>query len=310
MIIKRIIKYIRFSIDSSRYYRKQDIEYTILQLSHRLEKGLTKSNKKEEWGLEKSQILLSLLINLADSNNENSLKDNFYFQVGSSVLDKYLSFRLLEKNDDTLVKMSEKLHEINKEINQDYGGTVKYTPIKYDELAPFINVLNNRHSVRDFSKTKPNVEEIKKAIFLANRCPSACNRQAYRVHLITKSQRSELNGVSAYDAPYFLIITSLCSAYAKNEIEDGTVSASIFAGYLELTLNYYGINTCVIKKEIFNRDLFNDSLRKKFNFKHDEKVILEIAIGIIDCSIDVPISRRKNVELLFVNHEGEECINE
>ena len=43
------------------------------------------------------------------------------------------------------------------------------------------NLFNTRHSIRQFGEDKVKIEDIKKAIELAQRAPSACNRQAVRV---------------------------------------------------------------------------------------------------------------------------------
>lgn len=304
MFLKLFLKNLKFTFVLNKLYKHQSAKYEILQLSHRLEKGLTLEKKKNAWGLEKANRLITLLEKESATNDPDCI---FFLNVGRCVLSKWLEEKKADKQfDDETQFIASRLYTLdNQTLNDQFGGTILLKKRSFDEAIPFKSILTSRHSVRLFSSTQPDLGLILKAVELANRCPSACNRQAFLVHIINLQQRNNIE-TQTYNAPYFLIVTGLCSAYSKNEIGDAVVSASIYAAYLSLTLNYYGLDACVIKKDIFNDASFNKKARRMLKLKDDEQIVLELAVGFVNDNTKVPVSKRKPLKLLYVNHiEGD-----
>lgn len=268
----------------------------ILQTAHRLEKGLCIANPKPMWGWEKARALaLALSVESEDS---------FAQETGLAVLHAYLKGKGLSGDDDKkmLATFENEFSSIlTQQYHSEYGGSI--TLHKDDlmcDVSKVEKLFNSRHSIRDFSDTEVPLEKIYKAIEMANRCPSACNRQPSHVWLISQAiwnaHTNDMNQV--YNAKYHLLITASRHAFGLDEINDWVVSASIFAGYLSLSLTAMGIGSCVIKKGLLNDNAYK-KLKDHCGISDDEKIILEIAIGNYKDTFNVPVSNRKTIKQLF-----------
>lgn len=252
----------------------QHPQYDILQLSHRLEKGLLVEKPKPLWGWEKAERLASLL---------KSNKDEFSNQTGRGVLKAYMEAK---KNSDNpqdrekAVIFARKYPEIEKaEI---LGGVIPLTKedVFVSQKEAIEHFFNNRHSCRDFQAKLVSKEDIKAAIALAIKSPSACNRQVTNCYVY---QSKELQTI---------ILTTSIRAYHVSEFNDWFVSPSIFAGYLSLTLHLYGIGSCIYRKQLYGHHEYNETMRKKCNIPKDEMIILELRFGYYKDKFKVPVSNR------------------
>ncbi len=269
----------------------QKIDAKILQMSHRLEKGLTISSPRALWGWDKAYTLLSLV-----EKTDNS----FSKETGLSVLKAFIQHKLNSSNLDDKTKsivFKERLscYSVD-DLNQ--GGAISITKddvvnIDYDAAQ---KIFNSRHSVRDYDGTPVDVEKIMEAIKLANRCPSACNRQPYKVYVVDDEKWKQVrnDGNQVYGADKHLVITADISSYNLDEYNDWIVSASIFAGYLSLALTVVGIGSCVIRKSmVYNKTI--EKLKEGLCIPQNEKIIIEIAVGNYKDRFKIAYSNRKNL---------------
>lgn len=279
----------------SHLYKGQTKDDYILQTAHRLEKGLCIANPKPMWGWDKAKVLANAL---------TTTKDGFAKETGLAVLHAYLDEKAMEGSDDKkmLDTFLNKYHDLlGYDYNKDRGGSLL---LHKEDLMCDVSQVEKcfycRHSVRDFDDTEVSLEKIYKAVDLANRCPSACNRQPTHVYVISQdvwnNNTNDMNQV--YNAKQHLLITASRRAFSMDEIDDWVVSPSIFAGYLTLSLTAMGIGSCVIKKGLLN-DKAYIKLKSHCGISEDEKIILEIAIGNYKDTFRVPISNRKQVEQML-----------
>lgn len=156
-------------------------------------------------------------------------------------------------------------------------------------------VFENRHSVREFSGEPIDKTLLLDAIELANRCPSACNRQSTKVYVLDTELRKTLTpkGYDVYNADKYLIITGSKKAYDISEAYDWIANAGIFAGFLTLSLNAAGIGNCINRMVLFGDALYNKNLHSKCGIPDDEQIIFEMAIGNLKEEFNVPLSFRK-----------------
>lgn len=278
-------------------YKGQNNSDYILQLSHRLEKGMCIANPKPMWGWDKANDLLLAL--------QKESFNSFARETGVAVLLAYLNQKRLcgnQKDLDTLNKFEDQSKWLqSQDANIEKGGRVdiksKELECDFDAVEKLFNI---RHSVRDFDDSTVSIDKIYKAVELANRCPSACNRQPTHVYMISQEvwHRYTMDMNQAYNANQHLLITASRSAFKMDEINDWIVSASIFAGYLSLSLAAVGVGSCVIKK-----GLLSDKAYKKLNqycgIPKEEKIILEIAIGNYKDTFSVPVSNRKTPQQIL-----------
>lgn len=198
-----------------------------------------------------------------------------------------------------LQKLLKKMREVNislDDADEEFGGfrTVYKDDILVEDLQAAEHLFNGRHSIRNFGNTPVDYKKILYAINLANKCPSACNRQPTRVYIIDGKTRCILGEGNDIGADKYMILTSDMLAYNLDEMQDWLVSTSIFAGYLSLSLHAVGIGNCVIRKCLFGPSKYNKELRKYCQIPDNEQIVIEIAIGNYAEEFNACISNRKD----------------
>lgn len=270
---------IGYAIKSCRLtWKGQHPKYEILQLAHRLEKGLLNENPKPLWGWEKAERIVALMkVN----------KDSFSNQTGGGVLKSYIEV----KSKSDIAAEREKALAFAKEhpeiLEENTAGGVlplERKDILISDRAAIEHFFNSRHSCRDYQDKIVSQDEVKAAIALALKCPSACNRQVTNCYVY---QSQELQTI---------ILTANIRAYDEGEFNDWFVSPSIFAGYLSLSLHLYGIGSCVYRKQLYGHHPYNEKMRKKCNIPNDEMIMLELRFGYYKDKFNVAVSHRHEVD--------------
>lgn len=278
----------------------------ILQLSHRLEKGMTISRPKSMWGWEKANELAALV-------EANEGREEFACRVGKGVLFAFIGIKK-QTGDPEEIRCAEELeaHLAEKGITAENAAAGGFAQIcsedillSADELAAAEKLFAARHSVRDFAGTEVPRETILRAAQMANRCPSACNRQPYHVYVVDAEDRAGAGFRNEFNADKFVLVTGRISAFKLSEMNDWIVSASIFAGYLSLALHAYGVGSCVMRKDLVRDTKYNRKMRDLCNIPENEQIVLELAIGNYRDDFRAAVSCRTEPDNLidFVNAE-------
>ena len=276
----------------------QDLSDQILQLAHRIEKGLTIASPKAMWGWKKAWELAGLL--------EKADKDSFAYQTGGGVLYAYLAAKK-QTGDPQELSEAEKLELSLTEKNMPLcdngaGGAIaiqkEQIRLSEAEMSAVEKLFFTRHSVRDFDNTDVSEEAIMQAVQWASRCPSACNRQPFRMYVVGAADRKNLGFENELSADKYVLITGRISAYKTTEFNDWIVSATIFAAYLSLALHAYGIGSCVMRKDLIKETQYNVAMRRFCGIPQNEQIVLELAVGNYKENFTVPVSNRMPAEEL------------
>ena len=289
-------------------FKKSHIEADIIRLVHSIEKGLCLENSRKGFGVIKIKTLFSLCERYLSLNSDDF--DCLYFVLDG--VKEYLDFHKKEnfENDDILeIKGKyEKLKEKMPERDDVYGGVnqVSLSDMEFD-IDEIEKLFNTRHSVREFSGEPVDEETLRKAIKLAQRCPSACNRQGVRVYSVSSEKfladvEESLDGIGGFaqDVDKFLIITGKQSAYKLEEKNQYIVSASIFAAYLTLALHTYNIAACMIQRSLIPRSYWT-KFRMKNKILADEQIVMLIGVGKYKDKTKVPMSKRFDIDKIYRN---------
>lgn len=266
---------IGYSLKSFKLTAKgQHPKYELLQLSHRIEKGLLVKQPKPLWGWEKANRMAYLI----SINN-----DNFSNSTAKGVLKAYIDAK---KQSDNPIEQQNAIN-FEKEhwdfFNEASSGgimSIKKGDITIRQKEVIEHFFQTRHSCRDFQDKLVSKKDIQNAISLALRCPSACNRQVTNCYVY---QSKELQTI---------ILTTSIRAYDIGEFNDWFISPSIFAGYLSLSLHLYGIGSCIYRKQLYGHHPYNEEMKQKCNIPEDEMIIIELRIGYYKDEFDVAISNR------------------
>ena len=285
---------------------KDRLSTELIRNTHSIEKGLSLKDPRPGFGRQKLKNMMTYIPVLAQSNQ------SFHKQAVQMALDCMRSYTQLQRTNNTADELTEEVERFLLQYPSDhagstYGGTKTITKeeltFDQEEIERF---FRTRHSVRDFSGEPVDPEIIRKAIALAQTAPSACNRQGYRCYVITGHGRKEMQewlhgvgGVQEAEGTAFILVTSKLSAYREGEAAQHPVSASIFAGYLALTLHLYGLGVCILQRSVSFSPQFH-KLRSVFGAGADEHPVVVLCAGNLKEEFTVPVSHRMNPEDIAV----------
>ena len=271
----------------------QKTNYAILQTAHRLEKGLCIRNPRNGWGYDKADQLVSLL----ELEMAKVKPDNMAVEIGKAVLEAYVANKEMLRDDNSkLNTLKSKINVVCRDVKSNFGGSLHLHKEDVLQEPNVEQLFFTRHSVRDFADTPVDSKKLEKAVALAMCAPSACNRQASQIYVISGEDRIKAGSSNEYNADKYLIITGNMRAFGMSELNDWIVSTSVFCGYLSLALHAENIGSCIFRKDIVNKSKYNDSIRTMCNIPDDEQIILEMAIGNYKDEFNVPVSYRKDAK--------------
>lgn len=289
---------------TSRFQMERDVG-ELIRNTHSIEKGLSISNPRLGFGHSKQLEMLKLIDRL--KNIDNPLCRTSCSMAYASLF-TYVNYHKEKGFTDSCIETLQQFLKNNEDISmsKEDGGILSFgiEDLNYD-LETIKKLFYTRHSIRDFDSSEVDYGLVEKAIVLAQRCPSACNRQGTRVYVIKTSRAKEclvnwLNGIGGFqkEVKGYLLVTSKVSMYRKEEYYQHIVSSSIFTGYLTLALHAYKIGACVIQRvPIWNHGW--DVVRRQLDIPEDEQVICAIGIGNIKQNCSVPVSHRLPLDIFL-----------
>ena len=262
---------------------------------HSIEKGLSIENPRLGFGKAKIDEILKQVSYFQE------YKDGYFNEISKmavTVLNKYLEFHVDNNySDNTIDDLKLKIKKYDYLFEDGYGGVV---PFKKSNLKFNINEIEEffetRHSIRDFSNKPVDKEKLVSALRLAQKAPSACNRQGVRAYVIENNNdeiKKWITGVGGFENSVnkYILITAKQTAYRWNEFNQYIVSASMYAAYLSLTLHLYGFGACVVQREVIWNKKWNN-IRKNLNISNDEQAICLLCVGNLKDNFNVPVSHR------------------
>lgn len=297
---KRFIKYSGVFHPS----KIRDMAY-LTWLYHVIEKGLAMPKMRLGFGQDKVKELLSLILLYEDRYG----KDNVTYNTAVGVLKEYDRIHK-EKNYILPKEITDSLEKICKE-NIDIQMNNEYTRTKFFKYknSNFFQFATSRHSVRNYdTNIDIEIEDLIKAIQLAQTAPSACNRQAARVHIVSEHQLIKKclklqNGNRGFGhlANKLLIITgNLQTLLGSQEFFDLNTNVGIFIMNLSYALHYYEIVHCILNWYVLPKDDIH--LRKILNIPQEENIIAFITCGKAPKDFKIAISPKLNTEEIIRIH--------
>lgn len=293
--------YINWHFNNNEKNSQNAMEAKILRQTHILEKGMSLSNPRAGFGKEKIKDLFNFIdeyIGLGYDTQSVALKNAVNVLFAYVDFQKNLNFENEELNN--------KINGYKEYFSEDMPAgviKVKKEDIISDAKGDFEKFFKSRHSIRQFDSKPVDVDLIKKAVKLAMKAPSACNRQSAKVYLFkNKDDNKYLSEYIAGNTGFgdevsnYLVITADVSAFydafERNQIY---VDATLLALSLVEALHYYGVGSCMLQNgELTNKD---EEIRNRLKvIPSNEKIILFIAIGYYKEEFNVAVSKRKHLD--------------
>jgi len=289
-----------YKILSADEYKSRRLEGEIIRNTHSIEKGLSLESVRIGFGYKKIQEAFQQIdCYVQNGGNINATPVRMF----TDAVNAYLLFHKQHSYSDSHIVEIEKknasLYDRMSARDCNYGGYKEITRKNFTEAEQNVvkKLFFSRHSVREFSGTPVNDEKLQQAIEMACQCPSACNRQCYRVYIVEHKDFNKLkgwmDGVGGFadELDKILIITGNLSVYRKGERYQFAVTGSVFASYLTLALEALNIGCCFMQRPIFPNKKWAE-LAKGLMIPGDEQVVCALGIGNLKARYKVPVSYR------------------
>ena len=216
---------------------------------------------------------------------QNEGKTGVYaFQEGVSVLDAY--FECQRSNNVDVSELTAMADPLLKDYKHQYKGgyeslnnsaLIKGTSFDFEAFS------KSRHSMRAYSNAVITKDEVIRAVSIAKRAPSACNRQPWKFYTVLEKTKidqikqcipnqSFLDGV-----PYFGIVTVEHSMFDQHESFQWFINGGIFVGFLVLAFHQVGIGSCILQYPVMYQS--EKELRATLLIPDNEAIIAAVAFG-------------------------------
>lgn len=297
--------YKRWNYNNPAVQTKAAQESKILRQTHMIEKGMSLTAPRKGFGQKKIEELFEMMDQYLKMGYPST---GMPFQNAIVVLHAYVDMQ--KKIGYENVQMVEKLKTYD---SYRIAGLV--AGIQHDTKTnllsfmdkPFPEFFYSRHSMRQFDAKPINIEDVKQAVRVAQKAPTACNRQASKVYIYTdKDTNDALGELIAGNTGFqqevqnYLVVTADVSAFYNTfERNQLYVEAGLFAMALVESLHYYGIGSCILQNgEYYSKNRKFKGVCK--NIPDNERIVLFIAIGYYKDEFSYALSLRKNVEDIFI----------
>ena len=322
-IINRIKQIIKIAVKSNHVllllknpkFENERISAELVRNVHSIEKGLSLRNIRPCFGYTKIMEASEFANRLIDFDNKNYDESILMF---IHALKAYLEYHNEINYIDNKLTIIQRAYEILLEKvkptfdDNILGGCLLLSAKKYSEsdFTALKQLIYDRHSVRQFSKEPVDLYDLFAAIECAGHCPSACNRQGFRVHVVCKDKMDVFNdwfeGVGGFadEIDKMLLITRKISTYRAGEEFQYIVSSAVFAGYLTLTLQAKNIGCCFIQRPVLPDKRWK-KVSTELGIPADEQIICALGVGNYLPEYKVPVSHRFCVDKIVTVHGHE-----
>ena len=306
-------RFFKFSATIKPYETKNMLQGRVIANYHVIEKGLSLKYPKPAFGSKTVKNLLALLQKYQANYGLDEVS-----QVSLNVLFAYYEFNLKKYEIDNqelyneLISLKEKFGDCISSNNEGGVTLINKNEIQKSANINFIDFVNSRYSIRNFSPDDIDMELIKNAVSIAIKTPSVCNRQTWKVYVYSDNNiKTELlshqNGNRGFgeSANKLLIITSDLNYFTGTaERNQCFIDGGLFSMSLVYALHSLGLGTCCLNWSVcYQKDKL---LRKNSGIKDSETVIMMLAVGNLPDELFVANSARKKVEDVLVLHNQRE----
>jgi nitroreductase len=267
---------------------------------HKLEKSLTYPDFKPY----SAGYVIDEIFRLISENNSR-FGNTEVSNISLHVIKEYVELHrergfyneFISNIEDRLVNLEE-LHA----VTSDTGGyhIVSKEDVLKSGQIDLEDFFYSRFSIRNFSDEKVDIGLVKKAVSLAQKTPSVCNRQGWAVHAITdKSDILKLSNLQGGSRGFsdkidtLLIVTSKLSSFHEiKERNQNWIDGGLFSMSLVYALHSLGLASCCLNWAAKpQKDI---QLRKMVPLEDQEATIMMIAVGHYPDEVSVCASSRRS----------------
>ena len=263
--------------------KRSFLERDMLLFAHSLEKGMGVPKPRKGYGKEKALILVNLIKTYSEKYDINS----FAFLESVAVLDKYIELMDLQNEAIDSVKTIRKtINSIAGENNYCHSGFLElsYEDLMTVDYEAFERALSSRHSIRHYSKETIDDDELFKVVAMANKAPSACNRQPVKLYFTRTQEKARefetmIDGSHGFqgEVPYYMLVTVNRSYFSEDEYLQWYTNGGIYLGYLTLAFQACGIGSIILQWKYAQK--CENEVKTYFGIKETEAIVAVVGFG-------------------------------
>lgn len=291
-------RFFRHSQSGRRALSDQQLRARMLAKAHSIEKGLSMPSVRPFFGKDALQELCARMTEYDDRQLD---RNDPVYSKGRHVVSAYLAFH--EAVGQPLPAEFSYIRDwASDTISPERGGAIDKTAdqVKSAARGDFRALAQSRHSVRTFSGDPVDRADLQRAIELAQRSPSVCNRQSCKVYVIENeavlTATLEIQGGNrgfGQEVCRVLVVTSALPAFRDSkERNQGFVDGGLFSMSLMYALHYEGLGCCPLNWSAGREK--DKRLRQLLGIPDDELVIVLLGVGHLKDEFRVASSPRRS----------------
>ena len=273
---------------------------------HVLEKGMSHANPKEGFS---KPVAINLLRLLKKYREVADSFDSQYFEA-VQVLLRYIQFPTIFNHVSKEFKAEiEIMADIVDRKKGESHSRIEFTEAEYfkHRNSSFDDFALSRYSVRAFRDKRVDQEEIRRAVEIALKAPSVCNRQTSRVTVLHSQESIDRvlalqNGNRGFGEKIrcLLLVTSEMAYFeGARERNQFFVDGGIFLMALLFSLHYQGLGAVTLN---WAYDYRQDRAFHKLGLVgRSEKVIALVGVGYVPNKFAVAKSSRRHANEILRN---------
>lgn len=285
----------------------EKMQYTILRENHVIEKGMSMRTPRKGFGRQKVSALLERLEKYYELYGKADAKFLLY---PMSTIKGYIEYT--ETRGTHIPEIHNKFAELSRKFNAEsltsHAGVVETTNKAIQEKCntDFESLLLSRHSIRYFTDEEVEKSLITKALELAQRTPSACNRQGWKTHVFKGDESIRLiqwqGGARGFEEEmrHSILVTANLKAFLSYEVHQAYVDGGLYAMNLINAIHSLGLGCIPLSCGFYEEKLKG---LKDFDIPEYEVPIVIVAFGKLQSKFKVAVSTRKDIALTNIFHE-------
>lgn len=288
----------------------------LMKYAHSVEKGLSHSERRANFGKHPVEALAREMNRWVELKEKT---DDIFFRSAASAMRVYFDWHWEQSSEEPLYWkiFSPAVQHIILNADNDQGGVIpahclREPKMEADVGRDFVRLVYGRRSIREFQPTPVREGDIRRAVRIAMQAPSACNRQAPRVHLLRDRDIIEAavalqGGFRGYKMPPMLLLVTadLTAFFTPVERNQAFIDGGLFLMALLLGLEYVGLGSCCLNTAMTAESEYK--IRQIVKIPENEILISFIATGHFDPNVLTPLSKRLPVDEVLVLHD-DACI--
>ncbi len=298
-----LVRYFKYSGLSGNCHDGEIRNYHLVKIYHALEKSMSYKERNSSRGWSTARLLLCELEKSSDLSNKA-----FHDHKAIVTLVNFLNFEGNSDRPEARV-IRERLEVLEKSFAEQPGSrSVRFYDIRDFEkgrLEAPEEFFLSRYSLREFRDKPVEAELVERALRLAVKTPSVCNRQPWSIYyssdkkVIQEALKYQAGNVGfGHSVPNLMIVCADLKGFmAGNEAYQYWIDGGLISMSVVYALHSLGIASCCLNWSQYPK--IDKQIRRKLNISDNHTIIMMLAYGWPEDKNIVCESSRRPVESIM-----------